>query len=520
VPSSPLPPAGDYVIVGAGSAGCVLAARLTEDPAVHVTIVEAGPPDTAPEIHTPIAFGQLLKSQYDWDLHSEPEPGLGGRRCFLPRGKTLGGSSAINAMVYIRGSRADYDEWAAMGNAGWGFEDVLPYFTRSEDELAVAAGRSNHPLIDAWIRAGIDYGMAPNDDFNGPGQEGIGRCQVTQRDGLRCSTAAAYLHPAAERANLTILTGTAATRVLFEGSRAVGVEIERDGVREALRADSEVILSAGAYMSPQLLMLSGIGPGADLAALGIPVLADLPVGENLHDHVLCPLCWTTDEETLLTAGTPEHLERFARERQGPLTSNVVEGVGFLRSDPALPAADVQFLAVPIMLLDEGLAPPTCHAFTVGAVVTKPTSRGRVTLRSPMPSAKPRILTNFLATPEDRATMLSGIRVALEIAAQPALATLLTGPFALPRSTSDADLLAHVRATAMSVWHPVGTCSMRTVVDAQLRVLGIDGLRVADASVMPSIPRANTNAATIMIGERAADLIMGRPSENIARQVVA
>ncbi|MDT3395137.1 GMC family oxidoreductase N-terminal domain-containing protein [Streptomyces sp. B1866] len=514
----------DYVIVGAGSAGCVLAARLTEDPDVRVALVEAGGPDDAPEIHTPVAFGSLFKTELDWDYDTEPEPALDGRRAYLPRGRMLGGSSSMNAMVYIRGDRADYDEWPGLGAPGWAWQDVLPYFLRAEDNergasalhgaggpLTVSDGRSRHPLMDAFVKAARQAGLPYNEDFNGPRQEGVGYYQLTQRAGLRCSAAVAYLHPARDRPNLDVITGALCHRVLFEGDRAAGVVIERAHETAELRAAREVVLCAGAYNSPQLLMLSGIGPAAALAALDIPPRVDLPVGANLQDHPHVGLAYRTSAETLLSARTPENLALLTEAGRGPLTSNIAEAGGFLRTRDGLPAADAQLHAAPVLFLDDGLGAVTEHAFTMGALVLRPTSRGQVTLRSALPSAMPRIQHNYLATPEDRDTLVRALRTVLEIAEQPALARHLSAPLRVPpgaAAASHADILAFARRGAQSLYHPVGTCAIGAVVDPELRVLGVAGLRVVDASVMPSLVRGNINAPTIMIAERAADLIRG------------
>ncbi len=507
------------MIVGAGSAGCVLAARLSEDPDVSVAVLEAGGPDSAQEIHTPAAFPATFKSGLDWDLFGEQEPGLGGKRLYMPRGRVLGGSGSINAMIYIRGNPADYDEWAAMGCDGWGYDEVLPYFKRSEDNergedlyhgvggpVSVSESRSMHPLVDTMIEAAKQAGHEHNPDLNGARQEGVGRFQLTQRDGLRCSCATAYLHPASERPNLDVITGALATRILFEGERAAGVEISRDGRPEQLRAQHEVIVSAGTYQSPVLLMLSGIGPASDLEPLGIEVLADLPVGENLQDHCMAQVNYTTDEETLFTALAPENIALLESEGRGPLTSNIPEAGGFFRTRPGLDAPDIEFHFAPGMFYDQGLTAPADNGYCFGPVVIKPSSRGHVKLRAPLPDSKPLVLCNFLTTEEDRQSMIAGVRMALEIAAQPALKAVEREPFSVPDSDSDEDVMAFIERAAQTVYHPTSTCAMGAVVDSELRVNEVNGLRVVDASVMPTITRGNTNAPTIMIAEKAADLI--------------
>jgi choline dehydrogenase-like flavoprotein len=511
----------DYVIVGAGSAGCVLAYRLGEDPGVRIAVIEAGPADTDPQIHVPFAFGALLKSRVDWDLVSEPEPGLDLRRNYLPRGKVLGGSSSLNAMIYIRGNRLDYDEWAEAGCTGWGYEDVLPYFRRAEDNergesryhgvggpLTVSDARSPHPLVDRMIAAAVESGMPPNDDHNGEVQDGAGRDQFTIRDGRRCSTAVAYLRPAIERGNVDVITNAHASRILFEGDRAAGVEFLRDDALQEVRAEREVLVCGGAYGSPQLLMLSGIGPAGHLAPLGIEVRADLPVGEGLQDHPVCSLQWRSEEPSLLSAFGPEAAARYEADASGPLSSNVGEGCTFLRSRPDLPAPDLQFIFGPLHLHEEFLGVITDDAYFFGPALVKPTSRGRVTLRSPVFHAKPRILHNYLDTPEDRQAMIDGMRIAMGVGEQPALDPARGDRLAYPASDSDADIMDFVQRRTHTVYHPVSTCAMGAVVDPELRVHGVEGLRVVDASVMPSVPRGNTNAPVIMVAEKAADTIRG------------
>ncbi len=513
----------DYVIVGAGSAGCVLAARLSEDPDVRVAVLEAGGEDTAPEIRIPAIFPIMFKTELDWDLFGDPEPGMDGRRLYLPRGRMLGGCSSINAMIYVRGNRLDYEAWAEAGCTGWGYDDVLPYFRRSEDNergedrfhgvggpLTVSESRSMHPLVDAMIEAAHQAGHELNPDFNGARQEGVGRFQLTQRDGRRVSTADAFLHPVRSRPNLVVLTHAYATRIVFDGARATGVEISRlDEVRQ-VRAEREVILSAGAYYSPQLLMLSGIGPEDLLAPMGIEIREALPVGHNLQDHCMVNLNYTTAGPSLFDAPSPENFALFETEGRGPLTSNIPEGAGFFRARSGVEAPDVEFHFAPGMLYDGGLTAPEGPGMAYGPVVIKPTGRGRVMLRSPMPLAKPRVVCNFLTTEEDRASMLAGLRMALEMAEQPALRAVIDQPFRVPASDSEEDLMAFARQEGMTVFHPTSTCPMGAVVDPQLRVYGCEGLRIADASVMPEITRANTNATVIMIAEKAADLIRTGP----------
>jgi choline dehydrogenase-like flavoprotein len=375
----------------------------------------------------------------------------------------------------------------------------------------VSDSRAMSPLIATMIEASRLAGHEVNPDFNGARQEGVGRFQLTQRNGRRCSTADAFLHPAQGRPNLDVITDAMALRILFDGARAVGIEVARGGKVEEIRADRDVILSAGAYQSPVLLMLSGIGPADDLGPYGIEVREDLPVGHNLQDHCMAQLNYETDEPSLFGAFTPENFALF-EDGRGPLTSNIPEAGAFLRTRPELDAPDVELHYAPSMFYDEGLTAPHGGGYCFGPVVIKPTSRGRVMLRAPLPDSKPRVLCNFLTTDEDRECVIAGMRMALEIAEQEPLQNVMRRPFSVPAGDSDEEIIDFVRRAGQSVYHPTSTCAIGSVVDSQLRVYGVEGLRVVDASVMPTITRANTNAATIMIAEKAADLIRERSPE--------
>jgi choline dehydrogenase len=510
----------DYVIVGAGSAGCVLAARLSEDPDVSVLLLEAGGPDTKENIHVPLGYLKLQRTDVDWDYVSAPEPNCNNRRIGLPRGKVLGGSSSINAMIYIRGNRRDYDEW---GQPGWGWDDLFPYFLKSEDNergasewhavggpLPVSDQRSGIATSRAWVEAGVEAGLARNEDFNGAEQDGVGMYQVTQRGGLRASTAVAYLHPAMERPNLTVQPYMHVNRVLFEGRRAVGVEASQLGQAQELRAEREVLLCGGAFNSPQLLMLSGVGPAEHLAMREIEPLLDQPaVGENLSDHACTYGVWTASEpESLLRALEPAALEEFQASQTGPFASNFAEAGGFATVEAGAEAPDVQFHTVPLQIVDEGMSDPEAHGTVVLACLLTPESRGSVRLASNDPTAKPIVRNEFYSAEADLPRMVEALRLVEEIRTQPALQPYCSEPFTTPDGDSEEALRAHVAATTFPIYHPVGTCAIGSVVDTELRVQGLDGLRVVDASVMPTVPRGNTNAPTIAIAERAADLIKG------------
>ena len=523
----------DYVIVGAGSAGCVLAERLSADPAKRVLLLEAGGRDWHPFIHMPAGIAKLAtNTRLNWNYTTEPEPNLDGRRLWWPRGKVLGGSSSINAMCYLRGIASDYDEWARLaGDARWAWAQVLERFRRSEANtrgadawhgadgpLSVADLRHRNPLSETFIEAAVAAGFARNDDFNGAAQEGFGWYQVTQRDGARCSTAKAWLGRARGRANLEIRTHALAQRVLVSGTRAVGVDYRQRGRLRRAEA-GEVILCGGALNSPQLLMLSGIGPPAQLRAHGIAVRSALDgVGANLQDHLdICTLQRSTRPISYDRTNDVAVAFEFLLHRRGIGTSNIAECGGFVRTRHAVDErCDLQFHFVPALLDDHGRHRLDGCGYTVHACALRPRSRGHLALRSADPAQPVAIHANYLSDPEryDLAMMIEGVRLSRRIFAQ--------APFDDVRGTEifpgidgddEAALEAFVRRKAETIYHPVGTCRMgadeAAVVDAELRVRGIDGLRVADASIMPTLPGGNTNAPTIMIAEHAADLMTGQ-----------
>jgi choline dehydrogenase len=517
----------DYVIVGAGSAGCTLAGRLTEDPNVSVTLIEAGGKSRHPNISIPAAFANQFRTKLDWDYNTEPEPHCDGRSLYIPRGKGLGGSSSMNAMLYVRGRPLDYDLWAKDGCEGWAWNDVRPYFLKAENNergasehhavggpLNVCDERSPRRLTARVLAAAEAAGIPRIPDYNGPEQDGVSPVQVTQRNGARFSAADAYLRPNMKRPNLEVITRATVLGIELSAGRATGVRIRGRARRErVISADREVILSAGAIGSPQLLLLSGIGPAEQLRAVGVPVAHDLPgVGENLHDHPYVVCIWeSTVPESLYGADKPRPTAEWLLRRSGPLTSSVCEAFAFVRTRPGLPAPDVQYHFAPAYFADNGFEEFDGHAFTSGPVLVSTKSRGTLRLRSSDPLDKPRILTNTLAEPEDMASLVEGVKQAREIVAKEPLAEA-AGREIYPGAdvTDDGDIEAYVRRKVELLYHPVGTCKMGTddaaVVDPQLRVRGVDGLRVVDASIMPQIPGGNTNAPTIMIAERAADLI--------------
>jgi choline dehydrogenase-like flavoprotein len=495
----------DYLIVGGGAAGSVLAARLSEDPAVSVCLLEAGPPDRSALVHCPAGFALLARlGNINWGFETVPQPGLLGRRGYQPRGKVLGGSASVNAMIYIRGQREDYEHWAAEGNPGWGWDDVLPYFRRAEhnergaDALHATGGPLNvadlqqpNRFSALFVEAALQDGLPRNDDFNGPTQEGAGLYQVMQKGGERCSPAKGYLTPhLGRRPNLQVLTDARVRRVRFDGRRATGVEVVQGAATRTLEARREVLLCAGALQSPQILQLSGVGDGAMLQALGVPVVHHLPgVGEHLHDHVDVTVVHRADGRT----------ELFGLSLPGAL--NALQGVLQWRRERRGIAK----------LLDHGRTTVLGHGYSCHVCVLRPESRGRVTLASANPDAAPAIDPGFLAAPGDLERLVAGFRRVRSILGRPALAGLggreLAGSAA---ARTDEEIERFVRSHADTIYHPVGSCRMgpgpRDVVDAQLRVHGLEGLRVVDASIMPRIVSGNTTAPTVMIAERAADLV--------------
>ena len=526
----------DYVIVGGGSAGCAVAARLAEDPGSRVLLIEAGPDAGAvAETRVPAAYSRLFRTQYDWNYVTLPQERADGRPVFWPRGKMLGGSSAMNAMIYIRGSRLDYDTWRdEYGCAGWGYKELLPYFLRAEDNargagpyhgaggpLPVQDLRYRSAHAEHFIEAATRRGAAPNDDFNGAQQDGVGFYQVTQRDGQRCSAADAYL--ASRPENLTVVTNAFVTGLVIEGGRAAGVTFRSAGRQQTARAEAEVILAAGAIGTPQLLMLSGIGPADHLREHGIYVIADVPaVGANLIDHPSVPVLWSTPGLKGLWESTGN--SGFARWRlthRGPLTSNIAEAGGFARSDPRLPAPDLQWLVLPVAYREQGLTDPASRAMTVLVELADVASRGRLRLASSDPRHRPLIDPGYLSNVRDLNALAVGVRMARDYGTAAPLSKVCAAEL-IPGSavTTDHEMRDFIRGSVVSGYHPVGTCAMGgdvaksasgydSVVDTQLRVRGVSGLRIVDASVLPTVPRGNTNAPVIAVAERAAYLIAGR-----------
>jgi choline dehydrogenase-like flavoprotein len=535
----------DYVIAGAGSAGCVLANRLSADPAVRVLLLESGGSDRKMNIRVPVGFAKQFRTDLDWQYMSEPEPSLIGRSIYLPRGRSLGGTSSMNAMIYLRGHRSDFDGWAANGAPGWSYAEALPYFKRAEDnqrirddfhgqggELTVSDPVWLSSLAPFFAESAAGVGIVPNGDFNGAEQDGAGPMQLTQKRGRRWSAADAFLHPIDDRPNLTVETGAHVRRVLLEGGRATGVEYERDGAPALARADREVLVSAGAYNSPQLLMLSGIGPGDHLRSVGIEPLVESPhVGSHLADHPMCTVTYECrDAITLHDATHPRYLLEYLIGRgRGKLSSNVGESGAHVRVGSGLEAPNFQILMGAAYYFDNGFRSYPNPAFTLAPCFLRPVSEGEVRLRSADPHDKPLIRLGWLSDPSEMQAMVEAVRLCREIAETGPLgkaAVLNIDPG--PGVRSDEQIEAWIRAEAQHEYHAACTCRMGAeddaVLDEELRVRGVDGLRVVDASAMPRVVAANTNAATLMIADRASDLILGRdplPAEDpLAKPAVA
>lgn len=534
---TPIHESFDYIVVGAGSAGCVLANRLTASGRHRVLLLEAGGQDRNIWIHIPLGYGKLFSNaKVNWLYSTEPEPDLNNRRLIQPRGKVLGGSSSINGLLYVRGQATDYDHWRQLGNAGWSFEDVLPFFRRAEDQergadelhgaggpLAVSNVSEPHPLCEAFIEAAEQAGFPRNDDFNGPSQEGAGYFQLTARNGRRCSTAVGYLRPARQRSNLKIVTGALATRVLFSGRRAIGVEYhqgQRQG--QAVRtadASAEVILAGGAFNSPQLLQLSGLGPAQLLRSHGIDVIADMPgVGNDLQDHLQVRMLYRCTEPVTMNdvINSWRHRMgaglRYIISRKGLLTIGAGYAGAFLRTRPDLATPDVQLHFLIFSADAAGAALHSFPGFMTSICQLRPESRGFVRIKSSDPNQPPAIQPRYLSSAQDRDTVVAGLSLLRRVMEQPAMRRYIAEEIAPgPQCVSDSELLAFSRATGTTVYHPTSTCRMghdsAAVVDERLRVHGIQGLRVVDASVMPTVVSGNTNAAAVMIAEKGADMIL-------------
>ena len=517
----------DYIVIGAGTAGCVLANRLSEDGNHRVLLLEAGGPDKHEEIHIPAGFSKLFKTDVDWQYYTEPEEHLNDRRIYWPRGKVIGGSGSINAMIYIRGHAWDYNHWAELGNEEWGYEDVLPYFLKSENQTRGANKFHNvggvmqvtdpsypNELSLAFVESCKQAGFAKNPDFNGEQFEGFGLYQVTQDKTARVSTAVAFLKPALKRKNLTVETFAQVQKVNINQHKAESVTYIQNGVVNTVAANKEVVLCGGAINSPQLLMLSGIGPAKHLAEIGIEIAKDLPgVGQNLQDHLAVAVAYACNEP--ISIGNAESLKNkliYKITKRGPLTSNIGEAGGFFKTNGAEHIPDIQLIFAPVYYLDHGFELPEGHGFTIVPILLRPKSIGEIKLKTADPLQHPRIYANYCTHPEDMEKMIAGVRTARKIAKTPALATYEEGEL-MPGDEieSDAAIRDYIRDHAFTLYHPVGTCKMGldalSVVNPQLQVHGIQGLRVADASIMPKIISGNTNAPTVMIAEKAADMIL-------------
>lgn len=520
----------DYIIVGGGSAGCVLANRLSADPGRHVLLIEGGGRDRHPFIKMPAAFYKLYKTKYDYGFYTEPQKGAENRELFVPRGRALGGSGSINAMIYIRGHRSDFDGWAAAGNEGWHYDAVLPYFLRAENNARfggpfhsqngpwhIADLCDPHPLTKRYVEAGSQTGLAALEDMNGADDEGVGIHQVNQFNGQRHSPAHAYLHPVSHRANLHIRTGVRVEKVVFSGNTAIGVQVAHKGRTEIIHCREEVVLSAGSIHSPLILQRSGVGAASDLRVLGVSVVHDLPgVGQNLHDHPVVPLIYrTTKGASLDTEETAWNMLRWLIKREGPFTSNVAEGGGFLRTEAGLDAPDIQLHFSPAFFVNHGFSRPKGNGMSLAPILLRPQSRGTVKADQ-ADHFRPLIDPGVFTHPNDLARLREGFKRAMSIMAAPSLAPWREEPFLPDRVlTTDHEIEQYIKRNVELLYHPVGTCKMghdaEAVVDHTLRVHGLSGLRVVDASIVPTIVSGNTQATTVMIAEKAAGELIGEVS---------
>ena len=524
----------DYIIVGAGSSGCVIANRLSEDPKNHVCLIEAGPPDSSPWIHLPIGYGKTMwDPKVNWKFYTEPDPGMNGRKIYWPRGKCLGGSSSINGLIFIRGQKEDYNHWATLGNQGWSWDEVLPYFKKAEGNdrlgdplhskrgpLRASSIKKNHPLVEAFIQSANQLGVPTTDDFNNLQQEGVGYYQLSTHNGLRCSAAKGYLKPIRTRKNLTIITNAHVSKVIFENRLAVGVEYIQNQSKYIIRANREIILSAGAIQSPQLLQLSGIGPRGLLSEFGIPVIQDSPgVGENLQDHLQYRLIYklnqniSTNVELSSLIGKIKIGLDWLLFRSGPLSIGINQGGLFTKVMPQSQTPDIQFH---LATLSADMAGGQVHpfpGFTMSVCQLRPESRGYVRIASPDPLAPPKMFANYLSTEHDRATSIAAVKFARQISQTNPLKALVQEEIKPEKAQTDEDLLEFCRNNGATIFHPTGTCQMgpddqaNAVLDPQLRVRGVQGLRVVDCSAMPTLVSGNTNWPAVMMGEKASDLIL-------------
>jgi choline dehydrogenase len=525
----------DYIVVGAGSSGCVLANRLSQDPKNTVCLIEAGPKDRSPWIHLPIGYAKTMwDPKLNWKFQTESDPGVNGRQIYWPRGKTLGGSSSINGLIFIRGQKEDYDSWRDLGNEGWGWQDVLPYFKKAEGNdrlgeplhsqkgpLKASSILKKHPLVEAFKKTANFLGVPSTDDFNNLTQEGVGYYQLTTHKGFRCSTAVAYLKPAKHRQNLKILTNSQVCKVLFENKKAVGIEVIEDGISKVIRANKEIILCAGAIQSPQILQLSGVGPAALLNEFNIPVVHDLPgVGENLQDHLQYRLIYelnqpiSTNDQLSSWFGQLKMGLQWLLFRGGPLSIGINQGGLFTRVMKDSKTPDIQFHLATLSAEMAGGKVHPFSGFTMSVCQLRPESRGYVRIQSTDPLLPPKMFANYLSTPHDQETSIAAVKFARKLAQSDPLRSMIVREVKPNNVESDEEILEFCRNNGATIFHPTGTCQMghdnnpMAVLDSSLRVRGVERLRVVDCSAMPTLPSGNTNWPAVMLAERASDLILG------------